>query len=85
MLKKRLGTEAIESDWYSDEKLTNYFKIPSTLIISEGCREIGKYAFDEYNKLEKIVIPDSCWKIGYAAFYGCERFKYHFSSYYFNL
>ena len=31
MLKKRLGINAIESDW----SLCRYFKIPSTLIISE--------------------------------------------------
>ena len=73
MLKKRLGTEAIEKDWM--EKLTNYFKIPSTLIISEGCEKIGKYVFLCCNKLEEVVIPGSVKEIGYGVFWDCKYIR----------
>ena len=75
MLKKKLGVEAFDENWYSDEKLTNYFKIPSTLIIPEGCMKIEQYAFDDNNKLEKVVIPEGCKWIGPYAFWGCRRLK----------
>ena len=71
MLKKKLGIEGIETDWYSDEKLINYFKIPSTLIIPKDVEGIGDYAFMDCSKLKKVTIPESVEKIGSGAFWGC--------------
>lgn len=34
MLKKKLGIEAVERDW---QLLLDYYKIPTTLNITEGC------------------------------------------------
>ena len=47
MLKKRLGLEAIERDnsFTGGVSVKTYFKIPSTLIIPEGCEKIGAGAF----------------------------------------
>ena len=59
MLKKKLGIEGIETDWYSDEKLINYFKIPSTLIIPKEVEGIGDYAFRDCKKLERVIFSNS--------------------------
>jgi len=71
MLKKRLGVEGIEKDWWSNENLINYFKIPSPLIIPDGCEKIGRYAFCNCWKLKKVIIPKSVKIIGDCAFYHC--------------
>lgn len=71
MLKKRLGAEAIESSW-SFDYIYLYYKIPSTLIIPEGCKVIGRYAFQGCcDRLKKVVIPESVDWIGNCAFLGC--------------
>lgn len=44
MLKKKLGINAIEKDWIDRVgSVKNYFKVPPTLIIPEGCKRIGKW------------------------------------------
>ena len=73
MLKKKLGIEAIEKDWYSDINLTDHFKIPSPLIIPENVERIGIDAFCCYRKLKKVVIPSSVKWIRDYAFWGCEK------------
>ena len=79
MLKKKLGVEGIEKDWLSDdEKLTNYFKInyfkiPPTLTIPEGCERIGNFAFWRCERLEKVIIPRSVERIRFHAFWGCKN------------
>lgn len=76
MLKKRLGTEAIERNWSSVVKLVYcYFKIPSTLTISESCEKIGDRAFECCWKLRKVIIPGSVEVIGDYAFAGCTNTK----------
>ena len=76
MLKKRLGIEVIEGDWLSDdEKLTNYFKIPPTLIIPEGCRKIGGCAFEGCVRLKEVVIPKSVKVIEFCAFRDCKSIE----------
>lgn len=75
MLKKKLGINAIERRWWSDENLTNHFKIPSTLIIPEDCREIGGCAFWDCERLEKVVIPGSVEVIKYNAFWYCRKLR----------
>lgn len=71
MLKKRLGTEAIENGRY----LRNFFIIPSSLIISEGCECIEISAFEGCWGLKKVVIPKSVKWIGYYAFCNCRKLK----------
>ena len=75
MLKKKLGAEAIERVWSWKGRLSisNYFKIPSTLIIPEGCEKVGNGAFDCCNKLKKVKISGSVKSIGTLAFGGCRE------------
>ena len=70
MLKKKLGINAIERDWNWTRELTRCFKIPSTLIIPDDCKRIGRAAFYCCERLKKVEIPKSveC----YDAFWGCE-------------
>lgn len=81
MLKKKLGIEAIERNWYweiSDPFIGNiigFFKISSTLIIPEGCKGIGVNAFWSYDKLEKVVISKGVKWIGDCAFAGCRKLR----------
>ena len=72
MLKKRLGIEAIEMVNWDYDFIYNYYKIPSTLIIPEGCKKIGKYAFSGCLNLKKVIISGSVNRIGDSAFWGCE-------------
>ena len=67
MLKKKLGAEVIDKEW---RYLGNYFKIPSTINILEGCERIGDYAFKSCWELKRVVIPEGCKSIGIAAFWG---------------
>ena len=67
MLKKKLGINAIESDW----SLHRYFKISSTLIISEECVRIGWSSFWRCERLKKVIIPESVKRIGFVAFRDC--------------
>jgi len=75
MLKKKLGINAIERDWNVIFKSYHYFKIPSTLIIPEGCKKIGNYSFCDCWWLKKVMILKSCKDIGYYAFSGCVKLK----------
>lgn len=72
MLKKRLGIDAIERNW-ENNCINDYFKLPSTLIIPEGCWWIGYRAFWGCVRLEKVVISKSVKDIGSFAFYGCKN------------
>ena len=69
MLKKRLGVEAIEIHWWF-RSLPSYFKIPSSLIISDGCRRVGDYALGDCKNLKKVVFPESLEEIGIGSFVG---------------
>ena len=72
MLKKRLGIECIERDWsWHFKRLKDYYKLPSTLIIPEGCKEIGYYAFCGCEELRDVIIPGSVKEIAREAFFGC--------------
>lgn len=73
MLKKKLGINAIERDWSWNRELTCRFKIPSTLIISEGCVRIGISAFEWCKKLGEVIIPESVDVIGTLAFAYCDN------------
>ena len=74
MLKKRLGAEGIEKVW-SEGHISYYYKIPTSIIIPEGCKEIGYYAFLDCRKLKKVEIPGSVKSIGVHAFNGCYNLK----------
>ena len=42
MLKKKLGIESVERNWsVSAGYLIDYYKIPSSLVIPEGCEKVG--------------------------------------------
>ena len=43
--------------------------------LPENSTVIPSYAFENFNKLESIVIPDTVTRIGSGAFLGCERLK----------
>ena len=72
MLKKKLGVKAIEKDW-PDGNLKDYFKIPPTLIIPEGCKWIGGWVFMDCLGLKKVVIPESVDWIENFAFWDCKK------------
>ena len=72
MLRKKLGTEAIERDWHCS-RLINYFKIQSPLVISEGCEKIGTWAFWCCDNLKEVVIPKSVKRIEDYAFCSCRQ------------
>ena len=76
MLKKKFGLEAIERDWarviYSTKGI---FKIPSTLIIPEGCVKIGNYALYESEMLKRVIISEGVEEIGDFAFCNCWRLE----------
>ena len=76
MLKKKLGIEAVEKDWIDRiGNIKNHFKVPSTLIIPEECKRIGKWALYNCRKLEKVVIPKSVCKIYDYAFAACGNIR----------
>lgn len=75
MLKKRLGTEAIENIWLMNKNINDYFKIPSTLNIPEGCVIIGAFVFWCCRELREVTIPKSVKKIGDSAFRGCRNLR----------
>lgn len=72
MLKKKLGINAIEREWNPICNPYKYYKIPTTLIIPEGVKEIGRFAFYRCERLREVVIPGSVKKIGDWAFKDCE-------------
>lgn len=71
MLKKKFGTEAIEIHWWF-RSLPSYFKIPSSLIIPDGCRRVGDYALGDCKNLKKVVFPESLEEIGIGSFVGTD-------------
>lgn len=75
MLKKKLGIEGIERDWFWRKTLKNCFKIPSSLVIPEGCKRIGRNAFAICKGLEKVEIPESVTWIRDCAFQSCWYLK----------
>lgn len=76
MLKKKIGAEAIEKGWPdSNEWLSDYFKILSTLIIPESCERIGIYAFWCCEKIKVVYIPKNIKSIGRNAFGRCSNLK----------
>lgn len=74
MLKKRLGLEAIERDWYCNLRSMWFFKTPSSIIIPDGCERIGIYAF-YCNWLKEVEIPKSVKDIGISAFERCIKLR----------
>lgn len=82
MLKKKLGLEAIEIDWHCvyigtryEGCIEDYYKIPSTLNIPEGCKKIGRNAFVQCVKLDEVIIPGSVEWIGSGSFWNCRYLK----------
>lgn len=45
----------------------------SKIILPNGLKSIGNYAFYQNFNLENITLPDSLEYIGYDAFYGCKK------------
>lgn len=74
MLKKRLGLECIEMDWNNHYgNVRTYYKIPTSLIIPEGCEKIGGFAFCCCDDLREVIIPKSVERISGEAFCHCRR------------
>ena len=77
MLKKKLGVEAIETDYELDKLkfIENTYKIPSSLVIPEGCKKIGRNAFIQCVELDEVIIPGSVESIGSGSFWNCRYLK----------
>ena len=76
MLKKRIGPEAIEKNWPdSNVCLSDYFKIPTSLIIPGSCEKIGMYAFWRCSEIKAVYIPKNIKSIGWRAFCGCKKLR----------
>ena len=80
MLKKKLGVEAIELNWYRKlrkmkytDRISDFYKIPTTLIIPDGCKKVGAVAFHCCWRLKKVIIPESVERIEEQAFYYCSN------------
>lgn len=71
MLKKRLGLEAVERDSWGISEIGLPYKIHSTLVIPEGCKKIGTWAFWCCDNLKEVVIPESVKEIEDYAFRVC--------------
>lgn len=74
MLKKKLGIEGIERDWCYN-RTSNYYKIPSSLTIPEGCRKINFCVFWACKELKEVEIPESVKVIGNSAFEDCIKLE----------
>ena len=53
--------------WYIDKKSI------TSIIIEDGVKKIGDYAFEEYNNLTSAFVPASVTIVGQNVFYGCEN------------
>lgn len=73
MLKKKLGSEAIERDW--SWFITARFKVSHTFVIPEGCKRIGCHTFSGCRELKNVVIPGSMKFIDTSAFCGCYKLE----------
>lgn len=60
--------------WYYVNGNYSYDTIKS-IIIEDGVTNIAQEAFCYFDKITKIVIPESCRRIGSEAFYNCENLK----------
>ena len=61
------------ADFEIDENgvLVEYHGNAANVVIPDGVREIGDYAFSDCRSLTNITIPDSVTEIGRSAFGGC--------------
>lgn len=64
----------MERSWYCGY-LTDLYKIPSTLTISNDCTWIGARVFYYCNRLKEVVISGSVGSIGFFAFEGCKKLR----------
>ena len=72
MLKKKLGINAIERNYFHFNACSDdFFKIPFKLSIPESCEKIGYAAFWYCKELREVIIPESVEEIGDKAFCGC--------------
>ena len=71
MLKKKLGAEAIGRIVVVER----YFKIPTSLIIPDGCKRIGNSAFECCKSLREVIIPKSVKWIDGNAFSNCKKLE----------
>ena len=73
MLKKKLGLEVIENGRWKWG--CSYFKIPSTLVIPDGCRRISRSVFENCTNLKEVVISEGVKRIGNSAFWCCRNLE----------
>ncbi len=58
-----------KAPWYSNQSVRNSIK---TVVIEDGVKSIGQYAFQNCINLKNAEIPDSVTSIGNYAFYNCD-------------
>ena len=60
--------------WYCVDGKYSYDTI-TDLVIEQGITEIGNYSFCYFNKITRLDLPYSCVRVGYEAFYNCEKLE----------
>ena len=55
--------------------LVRYVGTQTQVIVPDGVRIIGEFAFCGLDHIESVILPDSIVQIGFAAFRDCSRLK----------
>lgn len=64
-----IDDKEISKQWYIGESTI------TKVVLPEGVKKIGAYAFANLTGLEEIVLPSTLQQIDYGAFYGCTSLK----------
>ncbi len=70
-LKINFSNEYSNPTYYGVDLYIGVSKLSSDVIIPDGIKRIGKYAFYNFDQIENVSIPTSVTEIDEYAFYGC--------------
>ena len=70
-LEIEFGNSLANPMYYADNLYINGELLQGEIVIPDGTKKIGAYAFRNYDALTSVTIPDSVTSIGNEAFRGC--------------